>query len=72
MSFVSLIKAFLGKNRKEMVDQRLMGWSNFLLKQAKITYAVHRQQKIELKKEKAYIIMCNHSSLYDIPSPVAP
>ncbi|MCH9755786.1 MAG: 1-acyl-sn-glycerol-3-phosphate acyltransferase [Gammaproteobacteria bacterium] len=42
-------------------------WSEKMLKLWRITCTVHNPQKIHPKEGQATILMCNHSSLFDIP-----
>ena len=67
VSVDSLARSFLGIDSRSSVDRRLRRWSRWLLRQVCATYSVHNRQGFELLPGKPYIIMCNHSSLYDIP-----
>ena len=67
VSFTSLIATLFGKNTRDAVDRRLKFWSTILLNQIQITYSVFRHHDFEILDGRPYIIMSNHSSLYDIP-----
>jgi len=38
-----------------------------LLRAARVSYTIHHRDKLTLEPHQHYIVMCNHSSLYDIP-----
>ncbi len=48
-------------------DLLLQKWTENLIKLIKAKVSINNPHKIILEKNKRYIIMCNHSSLYDIP-----
>lgn len=53
--------------RRDVGDQRLKWWSSKLLEHVKLSSQVVNKDRFEFKPGVPYIIMCNHSSLYDIP-----
>lgn len=57
----------LGKNSRSWVDEEIQRWVNRMLKKAKITVKIINPHDIKPEKGEATIIMCNHTSLYDIP-----
>lgn len=48
-------------------DKRFYRWAEGLIKLAKITVNTHNPFNVTLNKGERYIIMCNHTSLFDIP-----
>lgn len=67
ISIETLFSYYLGINKIELQDKRFRRHCNTLLDAVDATYSVHYQQPFELEKGKRYIVMCNHSSHYDIP-----
>ena len=63
----SIYKHFSGTTSRKWVDQALQRWTSYLLKFAKVHYTVINPLKIQPEAGKPTIIMCNHSSVYDIP-----
>lgn len=53
--------------KREVQDRRFRRYGNTLLDTLDASYSVHYEKKFELEKGRRYIIMCNHSSHYDIP-----
>jgi 1-acyl-sn-glycerol-3-phosphate acyltransferase len=51
----------------KQADIRLSKWAKGLIKLVKISFETHNPFDVKLEKQKRYIIMCNHSSLFDIP-----
>lgn len=49
------------------VDQTIHDWANHLLSQVKVDCKIVNPHGVEPKPGQATIIMCNHTSLYDIP-----
>ena len=52
---------------RQAIDRRLRWWARHLLKRINLQYNIHNPHQVTIEKDKAYIIMCNHSSHYDIP-----
>lgn len=63
----SIYKHFRGTTSRAWVDQALQRWTSCLLKFAKVRYTVVNPLNVRPEPGKPTIIMCNHSSLYDIP-----
>ncbi len=56
-----------GQLKREQADAIIGRWANTLLSMIKINASVFNQNQVELKPHHRYIIMCNHTSVYDIP-----
>lgn len=52
---------------RSWVDNKLKIWKNFLLKLVKIKLIINNPCNIQPIPDRATIVMCNHTSLYDIP-----
>lgn len=63
----SILKRMSGKQSRTWSDAVIHRWVNRLLNLVGVTCKIVNPYKIEPKPGKATIIMCNHSSLYDIP-----
>jgi 1-acyl-sn-glycerol-3-phosphate acyltransferase len=63
----SILKRFFGRTNRAWVDATLHIWVNRLLNLVGVKCKVINPYSVEPKSGKATIIMCNHSSLYDIP-----
>jgi 1-acyl-sn-glycerol-3-phosphate acyltransferase len=63
----SIFRSFFGKVTRSWVDQRMQIWMHQILKLWRITCTVHNPKKVKPKPGQPTIIMCNHSSLFDIP-----
>lgn len=63
----SVLKRFLGKTNRAWVDMTIHNWVNRLLDLIGVKCKVFNPFDIEPQLGQATIIMCNHSSLYDIP-----
>lgn len=63
----SIYKHFRGTTNREWVDDILQRWTSHLLRFAKVHYTVINPHGVKPEPGKPTIIMCNHSSLYDIP-----
>jgi 1-acyl-sn-glycerol-3-phosphate acyltransferase len=64
---LSIIKHYLGKSNREWVDKTLQIWVNRILKLVHVTCEVINPYHVEPVPGRPTIVMCNHSSLYDIP-----
>jgi 1-acyl-sn-glycerol-3-phosphate acyltransferase len=62
-----LLRSLIGKVTRPWVDKRMQIWHRQILKLWRITATVHNPKKIHPKPGTPTIIMCNHSSLFDIP-----
>jgi 1-acyl-sn-glycerol-3-phosphate acyltransferase len=56
-------------NRLDMrwIDRELTRWSRRLLAAARVDYHIENPHQVTLEPGVAYILMCNHTSHYDIP-----
>lgn len=67
ISLQVLINAARGKLNRQKVDQLTRKWSNKLLQIVGLNYQVAGQAFTHYPANRCIILMCNHSSLYDIP-----
>ena len=65
--FKSICKYFFGTPNRAWVDKTLHHWCDQLLNQIQVNYTVINPLNVQPKPKQPTIIMCNHSSLYDIP-----
>ncbi len=65
LSLVTIYLSYFGT--PERIDKLLFNWSRGLLKIVKLSYRVFNPYQVSFEPNKAYIIMSNHASLYDIP-----
>jgi 1-acyl-sn-glycerol-3-phosphate acyltransferase len=63
----AIIKGFFGTISRPWVDHTLQIWVNRVLKAVKVDYKIHNPHGTKPQPGQPTIIMCNHSSLYDIP-----
>ena len=63
----SIIKYLMGNTNRAWVDEMIQAWANRILKLVKVNYIVINPSGSEPKQNKPTVIMCNHSSVYDIP-----
>ena len=63
----SIIARLLGTINRPWVDKTLQLWAKRVLKLVKVKVKVINPDHVMPKKGQATIVMCNHSSLYDIP-----
>lgn len=49
------------------IDQGIRAWAQRMLNILSVTYQVHNPHHFAIQANERYIIMCSHSSLYDIP-----
>jgi len=63
----SVVMRFLGKTNRAWVDSTILTWANRLLDLVGVKCKVINPYGVEPQQGQATIIMCNHSSLYDIP-----
>ncbi len=66
-SIRAIIKRFLGSISRTWVDSTLQLWVNRILNAVKVNYKLYNPHGSEPQPGQPTIIMCNHSSLYDIP-----
>ena len=67
----SILRGFFGISSRKWVDEALQLWLKRVLKLVGIQVQVFNPYKVKTKKGQPTIIMCNHSSLYDIPLSLA-
>lgn len=65
--FSAVIMRLLGKINRKWVDKTINTWINHLLETAQVNTQIINPDHIHPPKGRAVIIMCNHSSSYDIP-----
>ncbi|MFT6733406.1 MAG: 1-acyl-sn-glycerol-3-phosphate acyltransferase [Polaribacter sp.] len=70
-TFVSSMKIILAslffKNNRKHIDKYMLQWANNILGSIQLSLRVIGQENLNVKKDTPVIVMCNHSSLYDIP-----
>lgn len=64
---LSTIKRLTGKTNRAWVDKTILRWANRLLNLVGVKCTVVNPHNVEPQPGKVTIVMCNHSSLYDIP-----
>lgn len=62
-----IFKNFFGTIDRPWMDRALHHWVDQLLKQVQVEYQVINPYNVQPEAGKATILMCNHSSAYDIP-----
>lgn len=65
--FLASVRQLVGKIDRPWVDKTIQIWSSRLLKLARVNYVVVNPDDVEPQAGHATILMCNHSSLFDIP-----
>lgn len=55
------------KMTREWSDKTIQSWASRLLNAAKVDLHVHKPFPIQLDPARSYVIMCNHTSHFDIP-----
>ena len=63
----SIVMNAIGKTNRPWVDKTLHLWSTRLLNLVKVRHCVINPDGVVPQAGKATLVMCNHSSLYDIP-----
>ena len=63
----AVLRSYVGKTTRAWVDARMQLWAKQTLSLWGITCTVHNPKKVKPKRGQPTIIMCNHSSLFDIP-----
>jgi len=63
----SVVRGLIGTNNRQWVNQELKNWIKRIFKLFRIEYTVINPLGVEPKPGQMTIIMCNHSSLLDIP-----
>lgn len=67
VSLLTIIEQLVGIATRSKIDNRLRWWSKSLLKFIDLEFKVLNPYNTEFEENKAYIVMCNHCSYYDIP-----
>jgi len=62
-----IIGSFVVKNYRPYIDRIMSKWASRLLGLIRVTTRVTGKENIPVKGDRPVIVMCNHSSLYDIP-----
>jgi 1-acyl-sn-glycerol-3-phosphate acyltransferase len=62
-----IFKPYMGTPTRAWTDNVINHWVDQLLKRVQVKYKVINPYHVEPQPGKATIIMCNHSSAYDIP-----
>lgn len=63
----AIIRRFLGKINRKWVDKTMHEWVDVILNLIRVDYKVVNPHHVKPREGVPTIIMCNHSSLYDIP-----
>lgn len=66
-SFWTVLQLSFKKVPHKTLDERLRQWSKKLLDFIHVDFKVHNPHGTTLTADKPHIVMCNHSSYYDIP-----
>lgn len=64
---LSIVGHFFGISTRPWVDKRMHIWERHLLRLAGITCKVHNPHQTKPQPGQPTIVMCNHTSIYDIP-----
>ncbi|MBF0276151.1 MAG: 1-acyl-sn-glycerol-3-phosphate acyltransferase [SAR324 cluster bacterium] len=67
ITIVTIYEVYRGIYRREDGDSRLRWWAAKIMESVKLTYTAFNPFKVSFQPGKPYIIMSNHSSLFDIP-----
>ena len=62
-----IVIALSSHDKREKIDPILRRWSWALLRPTGMNVNVHNPHEVEFGDGRRYMLMCNHSSLYDIP-----
>lgn len=63
----AIIRGCLGRATRSWVDKAIQSWVHALLKLPDIQCTVFNPHHVTPQKGRAIMVMCNHSSMYDIP-----
>lgn len=63
----SVFKYFFGKPTRPWVDKTIQNWVDQMLKKAQVTCEVINPHNTQPTPGRATLLMCNHSSAFDIP-----
>lgn len=67
VSIRSILKYYLGTPTRPWADKYIHVWADELINAAQIQYEVINPHNTQPEPGRAIILMCNHSSVYDIP-----
>ncbi|MDT8447141.1 MAG: lysophospholipid acyltransferase family protein [bacterium] len=67
VSLVTVLEAPFRRISREAMDRRVCGWGHEVCRHAKLDLKIEGLDQLQLEPGGRYIIMCNHSSFYDIP-----
>ncbi len=67
MSIRCVVRSLFGKVTRPWVNAQMNDWSGRMMKLWRINCSVHNPSNTKPQPGQATIIMCNHSSLFDIP-----
>lgn len=67
ISIIIIYKSYRGIYRRDYCDQILRWWARKILQFAKLSYDLYNPHGVRFEPGHPYILMSNHSSLYDIP-----
>jgi 1-acyl-sn-glycerol-3-phosphate acyltransferase len=62
-----VIKGILGRYDRKKIDDYVRKWAKQILQTVRMKIKIENPYHVDFSDNKRYIIMCNHSSLYDIP-----
>ena len=66
-SILSIAKSLTGKTKRPWVDQTIDRWISRLLNAVEVDCEVFNPHNTQFEQGRPTIIMCNHTSMYDIP-----
>ncbi len=64
---LAIIKRLQGKVPRQWVDATMQRWTKRVLRLVRVHLTIKNPHQVKPQKGQPTIIMCNHSSLYDIP-----
>lgn len=64
---LAIWKSLRGKITRPWIDEYTRIMSTRILEAAKVSFVIHNPNQFNFKEHERYIVMCNHTSLYDIP-----
>lgn len=67
ISMLTIYQGIRGQCTRIFTDKYVRIWANTLLKDAKINFTCHGCETVRYLPNRSYILMSNHTSLYDIP-----
>lgn len=69
VSLSAIIQYWRGPSKftRKWADNMLQRWAQHSLNMAEVDLKVHGKKNVHFEQGKPYIVMCNHTSYYDIP-----